>query len=622
MAEENPGIVGNVVGSIKAVVDTVGTTVGNAISNLSNSDVPRSNPGDRTNETLASSLGVGTKTNDGGVVVKDLITGEPSIIYPEGGKGSVNDREDDKDPKASDGGEDDTRDETINESAEAFQSLADANTSTELAQGIIDGTEQFGENTSLTNQTADISIDPDAAGTNLDGTDPKYNVDTDEFNVNAETAGNASTITAPNAQDATTYDASTVSDDITDPNYTVDPTTGEIRDENLINDDEIVIDTVGVATGINADGSINSTGVALANYATQNISHLIDTSTVSGKLLAEELGEGNYTDTKATVQGQLEILSKQFTDSNGNPIIPPWCAGTARAVNRTIAFTGVTGTAALAATCQALMEATLPIASEDASFFRTLTTKNLDNRQEAIINKANVLARFEESNLNVRETAAVNNAKAFLQMDLTNLDFENEAEVINKQARVDALFEDQKAENAQRLFTAQEQNDFIKYYDTLNMQAQEFNATAVDTMKRFNTGELNDTAQFNATMESQRERFYQEMQYNIDVANAKWRQNVATQNTAMEFEAASTDAKNMFDLSQEALNQIWDDADSMLDYAFKGAENEADRANRLAIAQLQASSSKSGGGFIGSMFKLAGAFIGTTPGSEWLAAML
>ena len=622
MAEENPGIVGNVVGSIKAVVDTVGTTVGNAISNLSNSDVPRSNPGDRTNETLASSLGVGTKTNDGGVVVKDLITGEPSIIYPEGGKGSVNDREDDKDPKASDGGEDDTRDETINESAEAFQSLADANTSTELAQGIIDGTEQFGENTSLTNQTADISIDPDAAGTNLDGTDPKYNVDTDEFNVNAETAGNASTITAPNAQDATTYDASTVSDDITDPNYTVDPTTGEIRDENLINDDEIVIDTVGVATGINADGSINSTGVALANYATQNISHLIDTSTVSGKLLAEELGEGNYTDTKATVQGQLEILSKQFTDSNGNPIIPPWCAGTARAVNRTIAFTGVTGTAALAATCQALMEATLPIASEDASFFRTLTTKNLDNRQEAIINKANVLARFEESNLNVRETAAVNNAKAFLQMDLTNLDFENEAEVINKQARVDALFEDQKAENAQRLFTAQEQNDFIKYYDTLNMQAQEFNATAVDTMKRFNTGELNDTAQFNATMESQRERFYQEMQYNIDVANAKWRQNVASQNTAMEFEAASTDAKNMFDLSQEALNQIWDDADSMLDYAFKGAENEADRANRLAIAQLQASSSKSGGGFIGSMFKLAGAFIGTTPGSEWLAAML
>tara|TARA_A100000164_G_scaffold348782_1_gene351239 strand:+ start:44 stop:1912 length:1869 start_codon:yes stop_codon:yes gene_type:complete len=622
MAEENPGIVGNVVGSIKAVVDTVGTTVGNAISNLSNSDVPRSNPGDRTNETLASSLGVGTKTNDGGVVVKDLITGEPSIIYPEGGKGSVNDREDDKDPKASDGGEDDTRDETINESAEAFQSLADANTSTELAQGIIDGTEQFGENTSLTNQTADISIDPDAEGTNLDGTDPKYNVDTDEFNVNAETAGNASTITAPNAQDATTYDASTVSDDITDPNYTVDPTTGEIRDENLINDDEIVIDTVGVATGINADGSINSTGVALANYATQNISHLIDTSTVSGKLLAEELGEGNYTDTKATVQGQLEILSKQFTDSNGNPIIPPWCAGTARAVNRTIAFTGVTGTAALAATCQALMEATLPIASEDASFFRTLTTKNLDNRQEAIINKANVLARFEESNLNVRETAAVNNAKAFLQMDLTNLDFENEAEVINKQARVDALFEDQKAENAQRLFTAQEQNDFIKYYDTLNMQAQEFNATAVDTMKRFNTGELNDTAQFNATMESQRERFYQEMQYNIDVANAKWRQNVASQNTAMEFEAASTDAKNMFDLSQEALNQIWDDADSMLDYAFKGAENEADRANRLAIAQLQASSSKSGGGFIGSMFKLAGAFIGTTPGSEWLAAML
>jgi hypothetical protein len=42
-------------------------------------------------------------------------------------------------------------------------------------------------------------------------------------------------------------------------------------------------------------------------------------------------------------------------------------------VNRTIAFTGMTGTAAKAAVANAMMEATLGIAESEAKFFQTAT---------------------------------------------------------------------------------------------------------------------------------------------------------------------------------------------------------------------------------------------------------
>ena len=59
--------------------------------------------------------------------------------------------------------------------------------------------------------------------------------------------------------------------------------------------DSLVIDTEGLATGVNKDGSINLVGKALEDYATQNTANIVDTTTTAGKLLALELGEGNYT---------------------------------------------------------------------------------------------------------------------------------------------------------------------------------------------------------------------------------------------------------------------------------------------------------------------------------------
>ena len=465
------------------------------------------------------------------------------------------------------------------------------------------------------------TMDADATGTNIDGNKDIYQQG-DDPSYTASTVDGATATTAPDAKDAASYTAETVLGDVSDPANLVDPVTGEVKDTALVDANGYLIDMEGAATGTNADGTTNYVGEALNQYATQDISRIIDTTTVAGKLLADKLGEGNYTDSKSTIMGQMKIISAEFKDGQGNPKIPSWAQATARNVQKSIAFKGMTGTAATAALSNALMESTLGIAEKEASFFQTLTIKNLDNKQEAFINKANTLSKFELANMDAREAAAIQNAQTFFTMDLKNLENEQQAEVINKKARIDALFEDQKATNAQRLFSAEQENDMAKYYDGLIMRANEATALAANEMKRFNAGEINDASEFNTKIENDRDQFYADMQYNIDLSNAKWRQTVVETNTEMKFDAANTDVKNLLDLSQEGLNRMWDRVDAQLDYLFKAAENEADRDRAVLVAQIQAQAGQQASNSSGGLFGFLGTIGGAIAGSlDWGAIL-
>ena len=343
------------------------------------------------------------------------------------------------------------------------------------------------------------------------------------------------------------------------------------------------IDMKGTATGTNADGSINYTGQALQDYATQDL---------------------NAVDPKATLKGQLGELQSEFVGPNGEPKIPTWAAGAARSVSRIAAFKGMTGTAATAAMAQALHEASITVAQQDAQFFQTLTIQNLNNKQASTINRANVLAKMDQVNADSRLAAAIQNSKNFMDMDLANLSNEQQARVINTQDRVQSILEDSKATNAARLFGAEQANDFAKFYDQLNADIEKYNSSQVNSMNQFNAGEKNATSKFNADLANQREQFYKTMQYNIDVSNAKWRQTVTLQNAQMKFDAAALDVKNMTTLQQEQLNQIWDRSDALLDYLWKSTENEKDRQVKLATAKmdLKAKDNEGLGKLFGTLF--------------------
>lgn len=376
---------------------------------------------------------------------------------------------------------------------------------------------------------------------------------------------------------------------------------GTVSEDAQIKGDEIPqADITGIATGTNKDGTVNELGQKLNQYASQDMSNVIDTSTSAGKLLAQQLGEGNYLDSKATLQGQIALLQEQFVDPNtGEPKIPSWAAATARNVGKIAAFTGMTGTAATAAMSQALLEASLPIAQQDAQFFQTLTLKNLDNKQQSTINAANVLAKFEQTNLDNRMTAAVQNAQAFLAMDMKNLDNEQQANVINNQARIQSILTDANAENVKNQFMAESQNDIDKFYASLNTQ-----------ISQFNSSQTQDADKFNAQMEDSRQKFYSDQQYNIAVANANWRQQVQLQDDQQKFEAATTDVKNKLDISVNQLNQLWDRSDALLDYAFKTSESDKDRKATIALAQLQAKAGQKSANSA-ALGSLAGAFVGS-----------
>ena len=134
-------------------------------------------------------------------------------------------------------------------------------------------------------------------------------------------------------------------------------------------------------------------------------------------------------------------------------------------------------------------------------------------------------------------------------MDLANLSNEQQAEMVNKQAAVQALFENTNAINSERLFSAESENDLNKFYSELNVAVQRHNTSEVNALKKFNAGEINDSREFNADIKNDREKFLNNMQYNIDVANAKWRQTVETTNNATMIDAHTTDVRAGLDLT-------------------------------------------------------------------------
>lgn len=295
---------------------------------------------------------------------------------------------------------------------------------------------------------------------------------------------------------------------------------------------------------------------------------------------------------ESTVKGQLELLQGEFTDEDGNPTIPSWAAGMARQVSKIASFTGMTGSAATAAMSQALLESSVQIAEKDAAFFQTVQLENLSNEQQSIAQKASILANMHSENMDAKLTAAVENSKAFLEMDLANLSNEQQIDVLELQGRIQSLFEDQAATNAARRFKAEQGQQNDQFWASLNTQVKQYNATALNTAKQYNADNRQASRMFNAQMRDSRQKFEREMQYQIDKDNAQWRQTVQLTNTKMKFDAAVFDTKNRIDISQEQLNRLWNRADSILDYAWKSAENDKELDAALVIAQLQAGTQK------------------------------
>jgi hypothetical protein len=228
------------------------------------------------------------------------------------------------------------------------------------------------------------------------------------------------------------------------------------------------------------------------------------------------------------------------------------------------------------------------IAMENSRAVNTMNLNNLSNRQAMVAAEAAALSNLDMSNLNNRQQAAVNNAQSFLQQDMANLSNQQQTDLFKAQQRTQALFTDQAAENASRQFNATSQNQVDQFFANLATQTAQFNATQTNAQSQFNAGQVNTVERFNAEMNNQRDQYNATNQLAIAQNNAVWRREIATADTAAVNRANELNANAVLDISKEAYDNLWSYYADTMEWAWTSADNQLERINKMAIAQLQA----------------------------------
>jgi len=292
---------------------------------------------------------------------------------------------------------------------------------------------------------------------------------------------------------------------------------------------------------------------------------------------------------EATVQGQLANISEAINTAvdEGKPI-PAFASGAKRLVDAAMQQRGL-GASSIAAEAlaQGILEASIPIAQQDAQFYQQAIFQNLNNRQQA----------------------AVLNAQQSFQMDTANLSNRQQASLTNIQLRQQSMLSDQAASNAALQFNAQSQAQTDQFFASLATQINTNNAQRVDAMNQYAVAEQNRISaenarneigvaeanaqreaainQFNTQLEDQRQRFNVENQRLIDQSNVTWRRSINTANTAAINAANQTDAQNLLNISNFALSALWQQWRDEASWINTSSENQKERAHNIAIAALE-----------------------------------
>jgi len=385
-----------------------------------------------------------------------------------------------------------------------------------------------------------------------------------------------------------------------------------------------------------AGESVDVTG---APTRTQQTGEMVTGTGVDQARVGEAFGTGEVQ--AASVQGELANLMSQFEGGE----TPAWAAGSMRAASQMLAARGL-GASSMAgqAVIQAAMEAALPIAQIDASnkqqvaLFKaeqrakflqmdfdqafqakvmnaakvseianmnftadqqialenskaanTMELQNLSNEQALIMAEAAALSQMDTQNLNNRQQAAVQNAQNFLQIDMANLNNAQQTAMFKQQSLINSILSDQAAANAAQQFNATSENQTNQFFANLAASVNQFNAAQMNAMKQFNADEVNALLEFNAGLQNQREMFNAQNYLVVAQANAQWRQNLATINTAAANESNMDYAQTVNGLTLKTLDEIWQRERDLMDYSFTSSENAADRALSILLGDKQLS---------------------------------
>ena len=449
----------------------------------------------------------------------------------------------------------------------------------------------------------------------------------------------ATTADTPTGQGAATYDANQAFGDVQQATtgMTAAQMDGPTKTIDAATTTGTSVSGLDAATG----ESVDVTGAPTRTLQTGPNGELITGTGVDQARVGEAFGTGEVQ--AASIQGELANLMSQFEGGE----TPAWAAGSMRAASQMLAARGL-GASSMAgqAVIQAAMEAALPIAQIDtankqqvalfkaeqrAKFLQmdfdqafqakvqnaarvseianlnftaeqqialenskaanTMELQNLSNEQALVMAEAAALSQLDTQNLNNRQQAAVQNAQNFLQVDMANLANEQQTALFKQQSLVNSILSDQAAANAAAQFNATSENQTNQFFSNLAASVNQFNAAQMNAMKQFNADEVNSLLEFNASMQNQREMFNAQNYLAVAQANAQWRQNLATINTAAANESNMVYTQAVNGLTMTSLDEIWQRERDILSMAFQISENNANRANEIVLQKLAADAS-------------------------------
>ena len=340
---------------------------------------------------------------------------------------------------------------------------------------------------------------------------------------------------------------------------------------------------VGAIDDVTSD--VQAAGPMQAAQITQPVE--VDMTGVQGTVSAGSIGTAatQQLDPQATTQYQLSQLMNSI--QQGQPL-PPWASPTVRKITGVMQARGLGASSmAAAAMTQAVLEAGVVIAADDAKKYATIQLANLNNEQQMALSNAATFAAMDKANLNARLTAAVTNAQSLLATETKNLDAQQQANTLSFNALTQAMFKDAAEENARQQFNAKNEVQVEEFFAQLGSQVESANANRVAAMEQFNVSEQNAMNQFNNTMRDSREKFNSNMQFAIDQSNVQWRRQVNTANTALQNETNRINVQNEFNASQNALNNLWQQYRDNAAWNFQKGESKLQRDHELGIMAME-----------------------------------
>ena len=290
-------------------------------------------------------------------------------------------------------------------------------------------------------------------------------------------------------------------------------------------------------------------------------------------------------DQRATIKFQLEDLFKSLEDGED---LPAWAAPAVRKVSSVMQARGLGASSmASAAITQAIMESGIPIAAQDANRYATIQLQNLNNEQQTALTNAATFAAMDKANLSARLQSAVTNAQSLLSVDTANLTTQQKSNELSYSALTQALFKDSAEENARREFNAKNEAEVQEFFAQLGSQVETANANRTAAVEQFNAGETNAMNQFNASMRDARDKFNANMGFAIDQSNAQWRRQINTAETALQNETNRINVQNQYNLTSNALNQLWQKYRDNAAWNFQKSESQLQRQHEIGIMAME-----------------------------------